>query len=108
MDELVKAFHSTESYERKLKILTLSPYNIPKTINLFQTTEYLVRKSKRLKNEYGIIPDIPSMSKGKVICQDTKNLVRAFFESDEISRICPGAKEFFRIRNEEGDKESVQ
>ena len=108
MEELVQAFHSTESYERKLQILTLSPYSDSKTIDLFQTSKYFVRKSKHLKKEYGIIPDIPHISKGKVICQDTKHLVRTFFESPEISRICPGVKDCFRIKNEEGIKETVK
>ena len=48
------------------------------------------------------------MSKGKVISQDTKHLVRTFFESPEISRICPGVKDCFRIKNEEGIKETVK
>ena len=109
MDELVKAFNSTSSFERKLKILTLSPYTINKTVEVFNTTHYLVKKSKRLKKEYGIIPDIPEVSsKGKVLSEDVKNLVREFWKSDEISRICPSAKDFLRIRNEEGIKESVQ
>ena len=62
-----------------------------------------------MKKEYGIIPDIPEVSsKGKVLSEDVKNLVREFWKSDEISRICPSAKDFLRIRNEEGIKESVQ
>ena len=44
MDELVKAFNSTSSFERKLKILTLSPYTINKTVEVFNTTHYLVKK----------------------------------------------------------------
>ena len=50
IDELVKAFHSTESKENKLKILTLSPFTIERTMEIFGTTNYLVKKSKKLKN----------------------------------------------------------
>ena len=44
MDELVKAFNSTSKFERKLKIVTLSPYTINKTVEVFNTTHYLVKK----------------------------------------------------------------
>ena len=108
IDELVKAFHSTESKENKLKILTLSPFTIERTMEIFGTTNYLVKKSKKLKNEYGLFPDIPKISKGKVLSEDTKQIVKSFWESDEISRVCPSAKDFLRIRNKDGVKESIQ
>lgn len=109
MDELVNAFHETDSYDRKLKILSISPYSHRKTMNIFQATDYMVKKSRQLKLQYGIIPEIPIMSKGKVITKEVKNWVKIFFERDDISRICPGKKDCISIRNiETGEKELIQ
>lgn len=42
--ELISEFNTTKSYEKKLKILTLSPFTIKKTIELFDATYYMVQK----------------------------------------------------------------
>ena len=49
------------------------------------------------------------MSKGKAITKEIKEFVKEFFESDEISRICPVKKDFLSIRNSEtGEREHIQ
>ena len=78
--ELVDAFHSTDSVDRKLKILSLSPYSLNKTMSVFQTHQYLVRKSRDLKNKFGILPEIPQTSKGKVLTSSEKEIVKSFFQ----------------------------
>ena len=34
-------------------------------MEIFGTTNYLVKKSKKLKNEYGLFPNIPKISMSK-------------------------------------------
>jgi hypothetical protein len=78
-------------------------------MKLFNATDYMVKKSKQLKLKYGILPEIPAISKGKVLTKEVKEIVRQFFERDDVSRICPGKKDCISIRNiENGQKELVQ
>ena len=51
--------------------------------------------------------ELEKMHGGKSSSRVKKN-VKAFFNSDEVSRMCPGAKDFVVIRDEHGEKEKVQ
>ena len=64
----------------------------------------MVRKSRDLKNMYDILPEIPSMSKGKIITSDMKKVVEEFYDLDDISRLFPGKKDCVIIRNNQGEK----
>ena len=103
MAELVEEFQRANN-KKKLQILTLSPFTIDKTIKIFNTTKWMVNKSRELKSLHGILPEIPHMSKGKVITDDIKKKVEAFYDQDDVSRICPGKKDCVIIRNIQGEK----
>ena len=47
-----------------------------------------------MKAENGVLPEVSALSKGKVISEELKTTVKTFYESDEISRLCPGKKDF--------------
>ena len=102
MNELKHSFMESKCHQHKLQILTLSPYTIEKTEHFFQTTKYMVKKSRSLKSEFGVLPKIPTMTKGKVISDEHKDIVRRFYEADEVSRMCPGKKDCVKIINDEG------
>lgn len=109
MKEFITAHANAETQQRKLQILTCSPYTIEKTANLFKTSKYLVKESRKLKKLYGIFPDIPHISKGKVITKETKKIIQNFYSSDEISRLCPGRKDCLSVKNPETrQKEHLQ
>lgn len=108
MQDLKASFNECDNYKRKIQILTLSPYTINNTAKFFETSIYMVNKSRSIKREYGIIPEVPSMSKGKVISNKEKLLVKEFYESDEVSRMCPGQKDCLTVRNSEGVSCKVQ
>ena len=59
-----------------------------------------------LKDNFGILPDIPhnSTSKGKILSKTEKENVINFFESEEISRTCQGVKECINVKMENGEK----
>ena len=44
------------------------------------------------------------LSKGKVLSRETKQYIVDFFESDEISRQCPGMKDCKSVRDQDGNK----
>ena len=55
------------------------------------------------------LPELEKMHGGKIIQPSEEDTVKAFFNSDEVSRMCPGAKDFVVIRDEQGKKkEKVQ
>ena len=108
MEKLKAEFQATTDYRRRLQILTLSPFGIDRTAEFFETSKYMVKKSRKLREESGILPEVPQLSKGKQVSQQDKRSVIEFYESDEISRLCPGAKDYVMVRDENGVKERKQ
>ena len=91
-------------------MLTLAPesWTIKRTAEEFGTTEYLVRKARELKTQYGILPE-PPVKAGKPLPSETKQLVIEFYQSDEYSRICPGQKDFVSVKNQsDGTRQQKQ
>jgi len=92
---LIKETYKVSSKQKKIQLLTLAPesWTIRKTAEEFGATEYLVRKARQLKNQYGILPE-PQVKTGKPLSSETIKLAIDFYQSDEYSRICPGQKDF--------------
>ena len=61
----------------------------------------MVKTSRQLKKDYGILPVDPSLSKGRVITSAEREAVYAFYESDEVSRQCPGQKDYKSVEDKE-------
>lgn len=108
MEELRIAFQNSNNYRRRLSILTLSPYRQKRTAEFFGTTLHMVKRSRHLKQTHGILPEVQPTSKGRRISPDEQTKVKAFFESDEVSRMCPGKKDCLTVRDENGLKIKAQ
>ena len=67
----------------------------------------MVKKARALKKEKGIFPDV-SPKKAKKLSEETKRRVIDFYNDDEVSRVCPGKKDFVSVINSEGKREHVQ
>ena len=52
-----------------------------------------VRRAASSKKEQGILPKVPR-KKGHQLDGDVVNLAKQFYENNEYSRMCPGAKEY--------------
>jgi len=78
--------------------LTLCPpdWSIQRASKYFEVSNYLIRKSKALVKENGIL-SMPNLKRGKQLTKETLNLVVCFFESNENSRQMPGMKDFVSI-----------
>ena len=70
---------------------------ISQTQQYFGVSAYLVKKARELKASDGILAD-PMLKKGKALAPSTVDAVLAFFEDDEISRPCPGKKDFVSVK----------
>ena len=55
MEELKLKFKESNSYDERVQILTLSPYTIERTKSEFGATNYLVKKSRSIKKNLGIL-----------------------------------------------------
>ena len=89
----------TVSRREKIKLLTLVPesWSRKKICEEFNVSQYLVRASRKLKREKGILSD-PSAKKGKTLSPEVSKRVKDFYESDEFSRMCPGKKDYVSIK----------
>ena len=93
MSELKVAYQNGTDNKRKLAILTLSPFQKKRTVEVFGATPHLVKKARKLKEDHGILPDVQPMHKGHRIGGEDQSKVKAFYESDGVSRMCPGKKD---------------
>ena len=112
LDVIVKEIKekcSTSNKATTLQLLTLAPssWTIGKTANEFGVSQYMVKKARALKKEKGIFPDV-SPKKAKKLSEETKRRVIDFYNDDEVSRVCPGKKDFVSVINSEGKREHVQ
>ena len=62
----------------------------------FNVSEYLVRTARELKKVKGILAK-PAQKQGKVISQNTIDLVLSMYEDDEFSCQMPGKKDYVSI-----------
>ena len=108
MDDLKAEFEKSSDYRRRLQILTLSPFSLERTAEFFDTTIYMVKKSIKIKEDEGILPQVGQVSRGKQVSAADRLKVIEFYESDTVSRMCPGAKDYVVVRDEEGSKTKVQ
>ena len=99
----MKFNEATTSYAQKLQILTLSPFTIRRTEREFGATNHMVKRSRKLKELYGIL-GLPEKKKGKNLSDETMQKIQAFYQDDQVSRIFPGKKDYKRIRSKSGEK----
>ena len=67
----------------------------------------MVNKARKLKKAKGILPDI-SPIKARKLSEESKTKVIDFYNDDEVSRMCPGKKDFVSVKNSEGKPVHVQ
>jgi hypothetical protein len=107
--EGIKEKCSTSNMETTLKLITLAPpsWTIEKTANEFGVSKYMVNKARKLKKAKGILPDV-SPVKARKLSEESKAKVIDFYNDDEVSRMCPGKKDFVSVKNSEGKRIHVQ
>ena len=65
----------------------------------FGVSNYMARKSKKLVEEKGFL-SLPGPKPGPSLLPETVDIVRSFYESDDISRVMPGKKDFVSVKKE--------
>ena len=67
----------------------------------FGVTNYMARCAKKLVAEKGIL-STPNPKHARCLSVATEDLIKAFYHSDDISRIMPGKKDFVSVLTAEG------
>ena len=106
--QLKEKFQATTKRSEQLQILTVLPqsWTRKRIQDEFGVSDYMARKSKQLVREKGILSS-PDPKPGNSLPSETVKLVIDFYESDEISRMMPGMKNFVSVR-QEGKRVHVQ
>ena len=104
--KLIKEKVFVSDRDQAIQMLTLVPddWPIPKTADYFEVTQYTVKQARRLKQEKAILSTPEGYSRAG-ISDETIQLIVNFFESDEISRMCPGKKDCISVKRSDGTKE---
>lgn len=97
IDQLKNKFEQTTDRNTKIKILSVLPadWSIRKTQKIFGTgaSYYMINQTKKLVQKNGILCE-PTKKIGAKISEKTLKKVKEFFYLDEISRSCPGMREY--------------
>ena len=77
---------------------------IEETQYFFSITNYMAKKSRKLREMNGVMSVPQKISKGRKLSGVLKAEVAAFYESDEVSQLCLGRKDSVSIRLPNGEK----
>ena len=106
--QLKDKFEVTTDRATQMQILTVLPqsWSAQKIQDEFSVTNYMARKSKELVKEKGVL-SIPNPKPGPSLSPETTDLIIRFYESDEISCVLPGKKDYVSVKKE-GKRVHVQ
>jgi hypothetical protein len=104
---LIKSKLLNVPYREKCQLLTLCPpfFSTKKIISLFTSpqsgtvSQFLVRKSKALRKEKGILA-LPPKNRGRPLSDGHRKAVSEFYRSDENSRQMPGMRDVVRVKRD--------
>ena len=108
IQQLKEKFWETKRRSEQFQVLTVLPKSwlVKKVQQEFGVSEYLARQSKKLVEESGIL-SLPGPLHGPSQPPETVFIVSSFYESDDISRVMPGKKDFISVKKE-GKCEHIQ
>lgn len=97
------------SVSEKLQILTVLPksWSCSEIQNEFQVSNRMARKAKALVKAKGILAT-PNPKPGKVLNESVIEKVIGFYNSDDVSRLMPGKKDFVSVKTGDSSRIHVQ
>ena len=101
IQQLKEKFQETKKRNEQIQVLTVLPksWSVKKIQQEFGVSEYLARQSKKLVEERGIL-SLPDPLRGPSLPPETVDTVCMFYESDDISRVMPGKKDFVSVKKD--------
>ena len=107
--QLKKKFEQTQSRSEKFQILTLLPmsWSCKKIENEFMVSNRMARRAKALVKEKGIL-STPDPKPGKSLNDSVTEKVNNFYNSDDVSRVMLGKKDFVSLKTDHNTHDHVQ
>lgn len=101
IQQLKQKFQTTSCRSEKMQILTVLPksWSLVKIQSEFGVSRYMAIKAKDLVKEKGIL-STPDPKSGHSLAPKTVELVCDFYNSDEVSRVMPGKKDYVSVRQD--------
>lgn len=96
LNQLKSKFDNSVDKKEKIKILSLLPqsWSARRIEATFNTTIHMALLTKKIVKESGILCTPKQRIGTNVIDNETKELVQSFYANDEISRVCPGKRDY--------------
>ena len=109
LDQLKEKFLESNSKHDRILLLTLAPkfWSRRDLQREFDCSEWEARQAKDLVSKKGILT-LPDKRKGKKFSVETENLVKQFYERDNISRLMPGLKDVISVKQNDGKRINMQ
>ena len=109
IQQLKEKFDASVSRSEKLTILTILPqsWSLHKISRVFGVSRYLARKAKLLAAEKGVLSS-PNPQHVNILSQQTSEMIRNFYLSDDISRVMPGQKDVVSVLGADEKRLHVQ
>lgn len=99
VNQLKAKFAETTEKEQKIKLLSVLPnsWSARKISKQFGSSFYLALLTKTLVKENGIMCGPRKRLGTNIIDHTTVNLVKEFYSNDNISRVCPGKRDYVTV-----------
>lgn len=107
--ELKTKFGTAPNSDEKVRILSILPKSWPiqKVVSEFNATNHIARTTKQLVSKHGILCGTEKRISSKKLDDVTIKKVQEFYRSGDISRICPGQRDYITL-NDEGKRQTFQ
>lgn len=98
IEQLKEKFKTITKNSEKIQLLTILPksWTLKRMEEEFQITNFMARKVKNLVETEGVL-STPNPKLGKPLSLEIVDVVKMFYESDDVSRCLPGCKDYVSI-----------
>lgn len=109
LNHIKDKFKNSDSRTEQIMFLSLAPkeWSRRKIVKEFGATEWQARKSIETVKKNGIL-SVPNSKKGNPLPSSTIEIVKGFYNSDNISRVMSGMNQFLYIKQDNGKRKHIQ
>lgn len=109
IQQLKDKFANTSDSDERYRILTTLPrsWSVYRIEKEFAISHFLAKRAKELQQQEGIMSTPVKRLSRSSLGEDALLRVRDFFNSDEVSRACPGKRDYIVTTNDQG-KQAIQ
>ncbi|XP_058820641.1 uncharacterized protein LOC131682872 [Topomyia yanbarensis] len=104
LTQLKEKYKETRDSNERYRILTTLPKSRTtyRIMQMFNVSQYMANKAKALQKEKGIMVVSEKSLSSAAIGKETVTCVTNFYNSDDVSRVCAGKRDYLISNNEEG------